>query len=124
MGITIESASYSITLTKVRSYIITATSNTPSYDIPGKEVPTVDIDATVTKPTTYRITADITDAEKVIMNNMIGERTYLFMITDDENPEINVTLDNIEFSVNVGKPETEIDKWLVSITLSSANFLD
>ena len=121
MGILITSTSKSVTLSKIRTYVIASQSNTPAYDIPGKEAPTVDSDTTVNKPTTYRISAEISDGEKWVIETMRGERQSAFTMKDGESSTKNVTLDNIEFSANVGKLGTDMDKWIVDLTLTGTD---
>jgi hypothetical protein len=121
MGILITSASKNVTLSKLRTYVIASQSSTPSYDIPGKEAATTDTDATVNKPTSYRLSAEISDGEKWVMEIMRGERQSAFTLKDNESPIRNVTLDNIEFSANVGKLATDMDKWVVDLTLTGTD---
>ena len=116
--ITITNSNRGIDLDRVTGYIIASQADTPSYDIPGRETPSRDVDATVVKPTTYNITANISITEYMVLRIMRKEKQLPYTIEDEENSPLNVRLDNIQFTMNVGKENSETDMWSVNIVLS------
>lgn len=102
MSIIIANSSRSITLSRILGYIISKQINYSDYDIPSKTTPTIDTDAFSVKPTIYRITAELTNAQKTTMETMRSENNQPFTLDDAENTAKNVRLESIEFSANPG----------------------
>jgi len=119
MSIVITNSSRSITLSKIVAYIISKQINYSNYDIPSKSTPTVDTDAFSVKPTGYRITAELTNAEKTTMELMRAENNQAFTVDDAENSAKNVRLESMEFSANPGF--TTAKAWNVTVSFTATD---
>jgi len=121
MTIIITNSNDSISLTKVTAYIISKQINYSNYDIPSKSTPTVDTDAFSVKPTTYRITAKITNTQKNTLIRMRDDNDLAYTLVESDNVllEFNVRLESMEFSANPGF--TTVDPWNVTISFTAVD---
>ena len=106
MGVTLnntgDSGSVNITLNYVVSYTETHVNRFASKSIPGKVTPSIDANSFVKNPTTYNISAIITDAEKVTLQTLANEEDKICLLSDNEQSSKSVRPTNISFSANVG----------------------
>lgn len=105
--------SQNITFGHVLDYIVAKRDDHAVKSIPGKALPTVDVDTIVTFPRTFRIETRITSAERANLRTMRSERTYIHL-TDTEETDIYTRMTGLTFRAAMGFTK---QPWIANINL-------
>ena len=123
-----------VTLKRVKAYVIDKNTTYPVKKIPAKQKPTMDATAWATTPRTYNITAHVSETNREDLLSLEDDREMI-TLNDGSTTDDNCFLDNLGFTYFVGRGRgagfplyfpIEFEKefspsWLCSISLLSSS---
>ena len=122
MGITLNNTvaggSTNITLDYVIVYDITRSHRYAEVSIPAKSSPTVDVATYTVNPSLYRISANITNAQKAILETFSTERTYACKLSDGLLSNKDVRTERVGFTARPGYVDYP---WMVTLELKATD---
>jgi len=128
MGITLNNegagGTVNVTLGRVLSLGMIGKTGYFKRKVPGKSTPHTDTSTMVASPTVYSFSAQLTTAQKAIMETFKGERQYTVLYSDNELTNKNCRAESVDLVVITGiKPGTSPNgdpylPWVVNIKLT------